>query len=121
VEVLVERIIDDRRALVQARSSKPLKPGRRIAFAQGVDAEMLGRHGEFFELRFGDDVLEVMERLGEVPLPPYITHTAMSDDEARYQTVYARVPAPSRRRPRDSISMRRSSNRCEPRAPPSRT
>ena len=92
VEVLVERVIDDRRALVQARSSKPLKPGRRIAFAEGVDAEMLGRHGEFFELRFGDDVLAVMERLGEVPLPPYITHAAKDDDEARYQTVYARVP-----------------------------
>ena len=92
VEVLVERVIDDRRALVQARSSKPLKPGRRIAFAEGVDAEMLARHGEFFELRFGDDVLSVMERLGEVPLPPYITHAAKGEDEARYQTVYARVP-----------------------------
>ena len=92
VEVLVERVIDDRRALVQARSSKPLRPGRRIEFAKGVDAEMLARHGEFFELRFGDDVLAVMERLGEVPLPPYITHAAKDDDEARYQTVYARVP-----------------------------
>lgn len=92
VEVLVERVIDDHRALVQARSSKALKPGRRISFAKGVDAEMLGRHGEFFELRFDDNVLEVMERLGEVPLPPYITHAAKDDDEARYQTVYARVP-----------------------------
>ncbi|HEX3060317.1 MAG TPA: tRNA preQ1(34) S-adenosylmethionine ribosyltransferase-isomerase QueA [Usitatibacter sp.] len=92
VEVLVERVIDAHRALVQARSSKALKPGRRISFAKGVDAEMLGRQGDFFELRFDDDVLEVMDRLGEVPLPPYITHAAQDDDEARYQTVYARVP-----------------------------
>jgi len=92
VEVLVERVIDAHRALVQARSSKALKPGRRISFAKGVDAEMLGRQGDFFELRFDNDVLEVMDRLGEVPLPPYITHAAQDDDEARYQTVYARVP-----------------------------
>jgi S-adenosylmethionine:tRNA ribosyltransferase-isomerase len=91
VEVLVERVIDAHRALVQARSSKPLKPGRTIAFA-GARAEMLGRHGEFFELRFDDEVLAVMERQGEVPLPPYITHAPRADDEARYQTVYAEVP-----------------------------
>lgn len=92
VEVLVERVLDAHRALVQARSSKPLKAGRRIVFSRGVEAEMLGRHGELFELRFDDEVLTVMERHGEVPLPPYITHEARADDERRYQTVYAEVP-----------------------------
>jgi S-adenosylmethionine:tRNA ribosyltransferase-isomerase len=92
VEVLVERVLDAHRALVQARSSKPLKPGRRIAFADGVEAEMVGRHGDFFELRFDGEVLAVMERHGEVPLPPYIAHAADAGDESRYQTVYARVP-----------------------------
>jgi S-adenosylmethionine:tRNA ribosyltransferase-isomerase len=92
VEVLVERVLDAHRALAQARSSKPLKAGRRIVFAKGVAAEVIGRHGEFFELRFDDEVLGVMERAGEVPLPPYITHAARAEDEARYQTVYADVP-----------------------------
>ena len=92
VEVLVERVLDAHRALVQARSSKPLKPGRRIAFRDGAEAQMLGRQGEFFELRFDDEVLAVMQRQGEVPLPPYIAHVAKDEDEARYQTVYARVP-----------------------------
>ena len=92
VEVLVERLIDAHRALVQARSSKPLKPGRRIVFADGVEAEMLGRHGEFFELHFDGEILALLARHGEVPLPPYITHEARADDEARYQTVYAQVP-----------------------------
>ena len=91
VEVLVERVLDAHRALVQARSSKPLKAGRRIAFA-GVEAQVLGRHDEFFELRFDEEVMRVMERHGEVPLPPYITHEARAEDEARYQTVYAKVP-----------------------------
>jgi len=92
IEVLVERVLDAHRALAQARSSKPLKAGRRIVFTPGVEAEVLGRHDEFFELRFDDEVMRVMERHGEVPLPPYITHEARAEDEARYQTVYARVP-----------------------------
>jgi S-adenosylmethionine:tRNA ribosyltransferase-isomerase len=92
VEVLVERVLDAHRALAQARSSKPLKPGRRIAFAPGCEAEVLGRHGEFFELAFDDEAMRVMERHGEVPLPPYITHEAGAQDESRYQTVYAEVP-----------------------------
>ncbi len=92
VEVLVERVLDAHRALVQARSSKPLKAGRRIVFAEGVEAEVLGRRGEFFELRFDGEALAVMERHGEVPLPPYIAHEARDDDEARYQTVYADAP-----------------------------
>ena len=92
IEVLIERMLDAHRALAQARSSKPLKAGRRIAFGPGVEAEVLGRHDEFFELRFDDEVMRVMERHGEVPLPPYITHEARADDEARYQTVYAEVP-----------------------------
>jgi S-adenosylmethionine:tRNA ribosyltransferase-isomerase len=92
VEVLVERVLDAHRALVQARSSKALKPGRRIEFAAGCEAGILGRHEEFFELRFDDEVMRVMERHGEVPLPPYITHEARGEDEARYQTVYAEVP-----------------------------
>ena len=92
IEVLVERVLDAHRALVQARSSKPLKPGRRIAFADGVEAEMIGRHDDFFELRFDGEVMEVMQRHGEVPLPPYITHPADAGDESRYQTVYAEVP-----------------------------
>ena len=92
VEVLVERVLDAHRALVQARSSKPLKTGRRIEFGDGIEAQMLGRHGEFFELRFDGGVHEAMQRAGEVPLPPYITHEAHAQDESRYQTVYAQVP-----------------------------
>ena len=92
VEVLIERVLDAHRALAQVRASKPLKPGRRLVLGD-VEAEVLDRHGEFFELRFvGDEVLRVLEARGEVPLPPYITHPAQHEDEARYQTVYARVP-----------------------------
>jgi S-adenosylmethionine:tRNA ribosyltransferase-isomerase len=92
VEVLVERVLDARRALAQVRASKPPKDGRRLLFGDACEAEVLGRHGEFFELRFDDGVLDVLSRHGEVPLPPYITHAAAGEDEGRYQTVYANVP-----------------------------
>ena len=93
VEVLVERVLDDRRALAQVRASKTPKAGRTLLLGpHGVKAEVLGRVGEFHELRFDEEVLDVLAREGEVPLPPYITHAAEGDDESRYQTVYARVP-----------------------------
>jgi S-adenosylmethionine:tRNA ribosyltransferase-isomerase len=92
VEVLVERVLDTHRALAQVRASKTPRAGRRLVFANACEAEVVGRHGEFFELRFGEGVLEVLSRHGEVPLPPYITHAAGGEDEGRYQTVYAKVP-----------------------------
>jgi S-adenosylmethionine:tRNA ribosyltransferase-isomerase len=94
VEVLVERVLDAHRVLAQVRASKPLREGRRVTFAGGeVAATMRGRHGDFFELEFeGPAVLDILARHGEVPLPPYITHEAIDEDEGRYQTVYAREP-----------------------------
>ena len=38
------------------------------------------------------EVLDVLEKFGKVPLPPYITHAASKSDESRYQTVYAKEP-----------------------------
>ena len=93
VEVLVERVLDAHRALAQVRASKTPKAGRRIAFGGTLEAEVIGRQGEFFELRFlGAGVLDALAAHGEVPLPPYISHAADRGDEARYQTVYAREP-----------------------------
>jgi S-adenosylmethionine:tRNA ribosyltransferase-isomerase len=92
VEVLIERVLDAHRALAQVRASKPPKAGRFLVLGAGARAEVLGRRGEFFELRFGEGVLDVLASHGETPLPPYITHEAAGEDEGRYQTVYAQVP-----------------------------
>ncbi len=85
-------MLDTHRALAQVRASKPPKAGRRITFGDGIEAEVLRREGEFYELRFAGEVLDTLARQGEVPLPPYITHAAAPADESRYQTVYARAP-----------------------------
>ena len=94
VEVLIERVLAGDQALAQVRASKSPRAGSRLALVGGVAAIVVGRQGEFFELRFEacDDIHALLERHGAVPLPPYITHTADAVDEARYQTVYARAP-----------------------------
>ena len=93
IEVLVERVIDHERVLALVRASKSPRAGTRLFLAQDATAEVLGRQGEFFELRFVDcdDVLALLERAGSVPLPPYITHQPDAGDATRYQTVYARA------------------------------
>jgi S-adenosylmethionine:tRNA ribosyltransferase-isomerase len=94
VEVLIERVLDFERAIAQVRASKSPRAGSRLLLGQDVIAEVLGRAGEFFELRFIDctDVFALLERAGSVPLPPYITHEADAGDAERYQTVYAQTP-----------------------------
>lgn len=92
VEMMVERVLNEREVLAQVRASKTPKPGSGFRLADAVDVTMLGRQGEFFHLRFEGEtnVDEVLERYGKLPLPPYITHAAGEEDEERYQTVFAR-------------------------------
>ncbi|MGD9943006.1 MAG: tRNA preQ1(34) S-adenosylmethionine ribosyltransferase-isomerase QueA [Burkholderiaceae bacterium] len=90
-EALVERVVGEHEALVQLRVSKPPRPGTRLRWGVG-GAEVIERASEFWRLRFDEPVLQLLEREGQLPLPPYIEHTPDSDDERRYQTVYAREP-----------------------------
>lgn len=90
VEVLVERLTGADTALAQVRASKPLQAGTTLLLADAFEAEVLGREGAFYLLRFPDDALDLIERHGRLPLPPYIERHAASADEERYQTVYAR-------------------------------
>ena len=97
VEVLIERIVDARHALAKVRASKSPKPGTRLRLADAFEVTVTGRTGasqEFFalELPEGGDFWQLTEQHGALPLPPYITHAAGSDDESRYQTVFAREP-----------------------------
>ena len=92
-ELLIERVLaDGKSALAHVRASKSPKPGTRLMLADGIVATMTTRVDDLFELHFDSELgaHEIMNRYGEVPLPPYITHLADSEDERRYQTVYAR-------------------------------
>lgn len=97
VEILIERLLAENEARAQLGVSKKPKPGGRIVLDAGGEAEVLGRDGEFFHLRFhpsaehGDDSLEkLLLRAGRLPLPPYIQREPGADDRERYQTVFAR-------------------------------
>lgn len=92
VEVLVERVLDDRTVLAQVRASKSPPPGCVIRLAGAFDIVVGERAGEFYTLRFPSDVFDLIEMHGRLPLPPYIEHAADEFDERRYQTVYAREP-----------------------------
>lgn len=75
------------------RPAKRLRVGDRIVFTDDLRAEVL-ECGEFGErvVRFdaNGDLFAVLERIGHVPLPPYIRHVDTESDRERYQTVYAR-------------------------------
>ncbi len=89
LEVLVERVLDSHRVLAHVRSSKSPKPGSLIHIEGGGEAEMVARHDALFELRFSEEVLPLLERVGHMPLPPYIDRADDAADRERYQTVYA--------------------------------
>jgi S-adenosylmethionine:tRNA ribosyltransferase-isomerase len=92
VEILVERIVAARRALVMMRASHPPAPRQKITFKNSEGAVVVERRGDLFLLEFDTEVSALLERVGEMPLPPYIERPAGLDDLTRYQTVYARNP-----------------------------
>jgi S-adenosylmethionine:tRNA ribosyltransferase-isomerase len=94
IEALLERVLGPREALMQIRASHAPRPGSTLRFAGSVDAVVLERNQRWYRLRFEteEDVLTLLERHGELPLPPYIRHAAEASDVERYQTVYARQP-----------------------------
>ncbi len=92
VEILIERLLGGHEVRAQLGVSKSPKAGARIVLDAGGEAEVLGREGEFYRLRF--EVSESLEKwllhAGRLPLPPYIQREAGRDDDTRYQTVFAR-------------------------------
>lgn len=98
VEVLVERIVDDHTALAHVRASKSPKPGTILNFEGDVTAEVTGREGDLFLVAFKHDnnlkdtVLDILNEIGHMPLPPYIQREDEVFDQERYQTVYAQNP-----------------------------
>ena len=82
-------MLDSHRVLAHVRSSKSPKPGSSILIDGGGEAEMVARHDALFELRFAEEVLPLLDRVGHMPLPPYIDRPDEGADRERYQTVYA--------------------------------
>lgn len=111
LELLIERVLQGRDVVAHMKVSKKPAIGSLLQMAGGFSALLTGRwpeqDGPLFRFTFSDDPYEVMARHGHVPLPPYIerpggggerpgggAHAApdSSEDELRYQTVFAKHP-----------------------------
>ncbi|MFT4926878.1 MAG: S-adenosylmethionine:tRNA ribosyltransferase-isomerase [Phenylobacterium sp.] len=94
VEVLVERVLDEHRVLAHIRASKAPKVGAKLILEGVAECEMVRREGALFELLFSGQskVLDILDQIGHMPLPPYIDRPDSEADRERYQTVYGEVP-----------------------------
>ncbi len=102
LELLVERVLPDvpgeppHQVVAHMKVSKKPLPGTVLEMDGGFGATLLGRwpdaQGPLFRLALSDAPHALMAAHGHVPLPPYITHADSAEDEARYQSVFARRP-----------------------------
>jgi S-adenosylmethionine:tRNA ribosyltransferase-isomerase len=79
--------------LTLVHPGRKVRSGERILFNEGLEAEVLGRneHGErLVRFHCEGDLFDTLDRIGHVPLPPYIRRPDTPPDRERYQTVYAR-------------------------------
>ena len=77
---------------VLVKPGKKLRPGAKIRFSDDLSCEVIGDTdfgGRVVRFAFDGIFEEILDRLGETPLPPYITEQL--EDKERYQTVYSRV------------------------------
>lgn len=92
VELLLLKNTKEDQWEVLAKPAKRLKVGSQVSFGDGrltaTVIEELDHGGRIVEFSYSGIFLEVLESLGEMPLPPYI-HEKLEDSE-RYQTVYAK-------------------------------
>jgi S-adenosylmethionine:tRNA ribosyltransferase-isomerase len=95
VEVLLLRPVsaDGRDWDALVRPGRKMRVGELVAFEGGLEAQIVAR-GEFGErtMRFhgSGDLFEQFDKIGHVPLPPYIRRSDDASDRERYQTVFAR-------------------------------
>ena len=87
VEVMLERVMEDNKALVQIRSGRSPKIGA-IIILDSYKVQCIDRQDNFFILQFDRPPLEVFNSIGHVPLPPYIKRLDEELDKDRYATVY---------------------------------
>src|SRR6266436_4731065 len=93
VEVFLLRPVGPREWEALVRPGRKMRLGERIRFDGGLEAEIIAR-GELGErtIRFEgtEDLFAAFERIGHVPLPPYIRRPDEAADRERYQTVFAK-------------------------------
>ena len=91
VEVLVERLINDHEALVMIKSSRSPKIGTYLVLENKSRIKICDKNDGIYKVNFeSDSILNVLNEIGHIPLPPYINREDSKEDQSRYQTVYAK-------------------------------
>jgi S-adenosylmethionine:tRNA ribosyltransferase-isomerase len=96
IEVLLTRQTGPGEWEALVRPGRKMRVGERVVFGDGeLTAEVTG-HGEYglrrVRLTAKGDLMQTIERLGHVPLPPYISRDDEPADRERYQTIFADHP-----------------------------
>ena len=89
VEILLERILDKDIALVQARSNRRPRSGALIKLNNKATIKVLAIEKDFLRVKFSEPIINILNDIGHIPLPPYIKRMPNEDDKDRYQTVFA--------------------------------
>jgi S-adenosylmethionine:tRNA ribosyltransferase-isomerase len=92
IELLLERLLGPRSALVHLQASHKPPPGSHVELPGGARARVGARRAELTEIELDRDIVPFLEEHGQTPLPPYIARMPNAADRERYQTVFARAP-----------------------------
>lgn len=90
VEVLMERMLSEQIMLCHMRSSKSPKAGSEILVNQQWKLKVLGRMGDLFEVEANGAIVDMLNDVGHMPLPPYIQREDEESDQHHYQTIFAK-------------------------------
>ncbi|CAC9540521.1 S-adenosylmethionine:tRNA ribosyltransferase-isomerase (EC 2.4.99.17) [uncultured Gammaproteobacteria bacterium] len=91
VEIMIERLLNDKQVLAMIRASREPQIGSKITLENSEKATVLNKQDGFYTLEFAtDSLLALLDNVGHIPLPPYIERTDDEQDLSRYQTVYAK-------------------------------
>jgi len=91
VEILIEKILDNNHVIAHVHANRTPKINTCLQLENNIAIKIAGRHDDLFELKFltTQPVIEILESIGHIPLPPYIDRSDELLDKERYQTVYA--------------------------------
>jgi len=90
VEIMIERLLNDKQVLAMVKASRAPKMDSFITLENGDKAQVINKENGFYTLNFEtDSLLGLLNDVGHIPLPPYIERSDKKSDLERYQTVFA--------------------------------
>jgi S-adenosylmethionine:tRNA ribosyltransferase-isomerase len=91
VEIMIERLLNDRQVLAMVKASRAPQIDSFITLENGDKAQVVSKENGFYTLDFlTDSLLDLLDNVGHIPLPPYIERSDEQADLERYQTVFAK-------------------------------